>query len=116
VSNVPGPREPVTLGGVPVAAAVPLAVGEAGNLTVTALALSYAGTLTVTLIVDPDRVPDLDVLTTDLQRELDGYTRPSGLEAVGPPAEVPPAPAARTGTVRWTPGGPMPSHGRSGGG
>src|SRR5918995_1462473 len=98
VSNVPGPREPLALGGVPVTAAVPLGVGEAGNLTVTALALSYASTLTVTLIVDPDRVPDLDLLTTALQCELDGYTRPSDPGAVGPPAEVTPAPAARTGT------------------
>jgi WS/DGAT/MGAT family acyltransferase len=116
VSNVPGPREPVTLGGVPVTAAVPLGVGEAGNLTVTALALSYAGTLTVTLIVDPDHVPDLDLLARALQGELDGYTRPFGLGATGPPAVVTPAPAARTGTRVLDPRRPMPYHGRSGGG
>jgi hypothetical protein len=77
VSNVPGPREPVTVDGVPVTAAIPLSVGEAGNLTVSVLALSYAGTLTVTVAVDPDRVPDLEVLARALQNELDGLTRPS---------------------------------------
>ena len=86
VSNVPGPREPVAVGGVPVTAAVPLGVGEAGNLTVTALALSYAGTLTVTLVVDPDRVPDLDLLARSLQSELDGFTRPPAPGVAGSPA------------------------------
>jgi WS/DGAT/MGAT family acyltransferase len=72
VSNVPGPRTRVALDGVPVIAAIPLGVGEAGNLTVTVLALSYAGALTVTLIADPDRVPDLDLLARALQAELTG--------------------------------------------
>ena len=74
VSNVPGPREPVTFDGVPVRAAIPLGVGEAGNLTLTAVALSYAGTLAVTLVADSDRMPDLEVLAGVLQAELDGWT------------------------------------------
>jgi hypothetical protein len=82
VSNVPGPREPVALGGAAVAAAVPLSVGEAGNLTVTVLALSYAGALAVTLIADPDHVPDLDLLVRALQAELDGYARHSDLQTL----------------------------------
>lgn len=73
VSNVPGPPAPVTVGGVAVTGAVPLAVGEAGNLTLSVLALSYAGTLCVTVVADPDRVPDLDVLAAALQEELDGF-------------------------------------------
>ena len=71
VSNVPGPDEPRTLAGVPVAAIVPVAVGEAGNMTVSFVALSYAGTLTVSVVADPDAVPDLTVLAGALQRELD---------------------------------------------
>jgi hypothetical protein len=33
--------------------------------------LSYAGTVTVTAIVDPDQLPDLDVLLAGLRDELD---------------------------------------------
>ena len=116
VSNVPGPREPVALDGVPVTAAIPLGVGEAGNLTVTALALSYAGTLTVTLIADPDRVPDLDLLA--------GASRSSWTGTRDRPASVRPARRPRSrrrrpggsGPPCWTLGGPMPYHRRSGGG
>ena len=44
VSNVTGPDHPITIGGVPVRGIVPVAVGNAGNLSVSFLALSYAGT------------------------------------------------------------------------
>ena len=92
VSNVPGPPEPVTLAGCPVTEAVPLGVGEAGNLTLTALALSYAGTLAVTLVVDPDRVPDLDALAAALQAELDGYAGAPGRNGPCPAGRPKPAP------------------------
>ena len=49
---------------------MPVAVGNAGNLTVTFLALSYCGTLTVTAIADPEAVPDLRLLATALQGQL----------------------------------------------
>jgi WS/DGAT/MGAT family acyltransferase len=75
VSNVHGPDRPLTFDGVPVRALIPVAVSEAGNLTVTVLALSYAGTLTVTVTADPDLVPDLPVLTAALEAELDALTR-----------------------------------------
>jgi hypothetical protein len=71
---VHGPDRPLTLAGSPIAAVIPVSVAEAGNLTVTFVALSYAGTLTVTIIADPDRVPDLAVLTAALQTELDALT------------------------------------------
>jgi diacylglycerol O-acyltransferase / wax synthase len=101
VSNVPGPREPVALGGAAVAAAVPLSVGEAGNLTVTVLALSYAGALAVTLIADPDHVPDLDLLVRALQAELDGYARHSDLQALQAPlSDGAQEPATRPGRRR----------------
>ena len=79
VSNVHGPDRPLTLDGAPVSAIVPLAIAEAGNLTVNVIALSYAGTLTVTVSADPERVPDLPVLAAALQAELDALiTAPPG--------------------------------------
>lgn len=82
-SHVRGPRQPVTFGGVPVAAAIPLGVGEGGNTTVSFEILSYAGTLTVTAIVDPECWPDLGVLTEALRAELDR------LSALRGPASAP---------------------------
>jgi hypothetical protein len=62
VSNVVGPRAPITLLGAPVVDLIP--VGPlAGNLASSFLAFSYAGALTVTVRVDADRFPDLDILT-----------------------------------------------------
>ncbi|MCF6734335.1 wax ester/triacylglycerol synthase domain-containing protein [Blastococcus sp. KM273129] len=71
VSDVAGPPVPRSLGGVPVTAVVPVAVGESGNLTVSFTALSYAGTLTVTAVADAGAVTDLPVLREALQRRLD---------------------------------------------
>jgi diacylglycerol O-acyltransferase / wax synthase len=76
VSNVHGPDRPLALAGAPIAAIIPVSVAEAGNLTVSFVALSYAGTVTVTIIADPDRVPDLPILTAALQTELDALTTP----------------------------------------
>jgi diacylglycerol O-acyltransferase / wax synthase len=76
VSNVHGPDRPLTLADAPITTIIPVSVAEAGNLTVTFVALSYADTLTVTIIADPDRVPDLPVLTAALQTELDALTTP----------------------------------------
>jgi diacylglycerol O-acyltransferase / wax synthase len=70
VSNVPGPGEPLSLAGRTVEAIVPVAAGEAGNVTVSFDALSYAGTLAVTVMADRDRVPDLPVLTAALRAQL----------------------------------------------
>ena len=81
VSNLPGPGFPIALGGVPVRGIVPLAVGNAGNLSVSFLALSYAGTLTVTVTADPEAVPDLPVLAAALQEQLDVLSALSGREA-----------------------------------
>lgn len=70
VTNVHGPDQPMRLGGTPIAGLIPLSA-TTGNVTVAFAALSYAGTFTVTVVADPDRVPDLDVLTGALQAELD---------------------------------------------
>ena len=81
VSNVPGPGVPISLGGIPVRGIVPLAVGNAGNLSVSFLALSYAGTLTVTVTADAETVRDLPVLTAALQEQLDALGAVSGRAA-----------------------------------
>ncbi|MGY1704814.1 wax ester/triacylglycerol synthase domain-containing protein [Geodermatophilus sp. SYSU D00697] len=81
VSNVRGPEVPLALAGRPVEAIVPVAAGEAGNVTVAFDALSYAGMLAVTAVVDADRVPDLPVLTAALQQQFEAL--------VGRPADGP---------------------------
>lgn len=54
-----------------VSAAIPIGVGDRGNMTVYFEVLSYAGVLTIAVIVDPDHGPDLGALTRLLQSELD---------------------------------------------
>ena len=71
VTHVRGPAEPMTLDGHPVSEAIPVAVGERGNMTVSFEALSYAGMLTITVIIDPEHGPDLDDLTRTLHHELE---------------------------------------------
>ena len=71
VTHVRGPVDPVTLGGHLVNAAIPVGVGEGGNMTAYFEVLSYAGVLTIAMIVDPDHGPNLDDLTRRLQSELD---------------------------------------------
>ena len=70
VSNVKGPDQRLTFGGATVTTVVPMAVGDAGNVTVSFVALSYAGTLTITVVADPDHVSDLPTLTGSLAAEL----------------------------------------------
>jgi hypothetical protein len=70
VSHVRGPEQPVTFAGATVAQVIPVAVAEAGNLTVSFEVFSYAGTLTIAAVADPDHFPDLPVLTNGLQAEL----------------------------------------------
>ncbi len=70
VSTVRGPEHAVFFGGTPVVAIIPIAVGEAGNVTVSFTVLSYADTLTITAIVDPDHFPDLPKLVEALRQEL----------------------------------------------
>jgi hypothetical protein len=71
VTHVRGPTEPLTLDGHPVNEAIPVAIGERGNMTVSFEALSHAGILAITVLVDPEHGPDLDDLTLRLQYELD---------------------------------------------
>ena len=74
VSHVRGPVEAVSFGGFPVTAAIPVVVGDSGNIPVFFEVLSYAGTLTVTMITDPDRFPDAAVLAGALRSALADIT------------------------------------------
>jgi hypothetical protein len=58
------------LGGHEVTAAIPVGVGEGGNMTVYFEVLSYADVLTIAVVVDPAHGPDLDDLIRRLQNEL----------------------------------------------
>jgi diacylglycerol O-acyltransferase / wax synthase len=71
VTHVRGPVDPVTLGGHRVNTAIPVAVAEGGNTTVSFEVLSYAGVLTISVIVDPDHGPALDDLIGRLRNELE---------------------------------------------
>lgn len=70
VSNVPGPREPVTIAGVELAdifSVGPILEGIGLNVTV----WSYVDRMNVTLLSCPDVLPDLDSLTAELRPALD---------------------------------------------
>jgi diacylglycerol O-acyltransferase / wax synthase len=91
VSHVRGPDEPLAFGGVRIVEAVPVGLGEGGNTTVYFEVLTYRGTLTVSVVVDPDRVPDLAVLTGALRAELDLVARvgrPTGRRSLQPPPVI----------------------------
>lgn len=70
VSHIRGPDQPITFAGATVSGAIPVALGAAGNITVSFEVLSYAGTVTITAIADPDHFPDLPTLTDALNAEL----------------------------------------------
>jgi hypothetical protein len=70
VSYVRGPDQPLTFAGTKVSSVIPVAVAEAGNMTVSFEVLSYAGTVTITAVADPDQFPDLSALSDGLQAEL----------------------------------------------
>jgi diacylglycerol O-acyltransferase / wax synthase len=74
VSHLHGPEQPVSLAGARVRAIVPVAVGEAGNVTVNFAVLSYAGTLTITAVADPAHFPDLPVLAEALEQQFVALT------------------------------------------
>lgn len=69
ISNIPGPREPVAVIGMPVRGFYSLPeIGDRHALRVSAL--SVAGTLFYGLNADAEAVPDLDVITAGIEAEL----------------------------------------------
>jgi hypothetical protein len=69
LTDITGPPSRLRLNGTEITDVVPL-MASVGNVSVAFAALSYAGSLTITVIVDPDLVPDLTILTTALERQL----------------------------------------------
>jgi WS/DGAT/MGAT family acyltransferase len=70
VTNLRGPSRRLSFLGSEIVEIIPV-TPIAGNVTVAFAALSYAGTLCVTVTVDPDRCPELALITDRLQHELD---------------------------------------------
>lgn len=68
VSNVPGPRQPVHVQGIPVRALYPLAEIREHHALRVAVA-SLANTLNFGLSADPTLLPDVDQLASDMQTE-----------------------------------------------
>lgn len=69
LTNVPGPRAPLELAGVPVSR-VMFWVPQSGRMGIGVSILSYAGTVTIGVIVDAGLVPDPDALVADLDGEF----------------------------------------------
>lgn len=77
VTNLHGPRTRLRFVGAEIVEIIPVSQ-IAGNVTVAFAALSYAGTLCVTVTVDPDRCPELALITDRLQHELDVLSAQAG--------------------------------------
>jgi WS/DGAT/MGAT family acyltransferase len=69
ISNMRGPEQVLRLGGAAVTELVPLAATP-GNVTVCFTVLSYSGSLNIAVVTDPERVPDVAVLTDAICVEL----------------------------------------------
>lgn len=70
ITNVPGPREPVSLAGRPVRRAM-FWVPEAGGLGLGLSLLSYAGEVQLGVVADAGLVPDPEALAAAFDAELD---------------------------------------------
>jgi hypothetical protein len=73
VSNVPGPRQPVTVAGAPVRSMHSLAE-LAPRHALRVAVVSLADTLCYGLLADPDVIDDLDVLATTIEQEATALT------------------------------------------
>jgi diacylglycerol O-acyltransferase / wax synthase len=85
VTNLRGPDHRLSFLTAPITDVIPVSP-ITGNVTVAFAVLSYAGTLVVTVIADSQHCPDLPLLVTHLQSELDLLT---GQHAAHPVAVVP---------------------------
>ncbi|MEU2037099.1 wax ester/triacylglycerol synthase family O-acyltransferase [Nocardia niwae] len=89
VTNVPGPRDQLTVHGRRVSELLP-AVPIAMRLRTAIAVLSYAGRLTFGITGDYDTAPDIGVLAEGIEREIRrlreraGLSRPSRPEVTGP--------------------------------
>ncbi len=71
LTNLRGPDRPLAVAGAQIRRIIPVTLTP-GNVGVAFAAISYAGTLTVSVIVDPELVPELDVVAAALDQELRG--------------------------------------------
>ena len=78
MTNVPGPRHPVTLAGVPLRGTIGW-VPTSGDLGLGVAIFSYAGEVTLGLCVDRGLVPDVHELLDDLAAELEAILSMPGL-------------------------------------
>ena len=74
LTNVPGPRDPVYVGGAKVAGVLPWAPA-AGTIGATVTVFSYAGGVRVGFMTDARRVPDPEVLARAFVTELRALSR-----------------------------------------
>ncbi|HEX7716060.1 MAG TPA: wax ester/triacylglycerol synthase family O-acyltransferase [Marmoricola sp.] len=74
MTNVPGPRQVVTLAGVPLRGTIGW-VPTSGELGLGIAIFSYAGSVTIGLCVDSGLVPDAKALLGEIERELDALLR-----------------------------------------
>jgi hypothetical protein len=70
MTNVPGPRQRVTLAGVPLQGTIGW-VPTSGELGLGVAIFSYAGAVTIGLCVDRGLVPDVRELLDDIGQELE---------------------------------------------
>jgi WS/DGAT/MGAT family acyltransferase len=72
-TNLRGPDRHLAFAGHRITDVLPVG-GVTGNVATSFAAMSYAGTLAIVVIADPERQPDLGILPTLLQHELDRMT------------------------------------------
>lgn len=85
LTNVPGPRAPLRIEGVPVSRIV-FWVPQAGRMGLGLSIFSYAGEVTIGIIADASRVPDPEVLVGDLHDEH--LALASAIRATAPTSQV----------------------------
>ena len=69
MTNVPGPRMPVSLVGAPISSNLVWAP-TSGHLGLSVAILSYCDGIAVGLVVDAALIPDPDVIIEDIEREV----------------------------------------------
>src|SRR5512135_3068901 len=74
MTNVPGPRTPVYVAGVPVAGVISW-VPRSGNVPMGACIFSYAGKVYVGIAVDASLVPEPQTIVAAFREELDDFVR-----------------------------------------
>ncbi len=101
VTNMPGPRRPLSFGGATIEEMIPI-VPLGANLPVSIAVISYAGSLTVALHADDEACPDVKILADGIVRGFDDLIRAAQDDAARNPDSSPPPtdPPPRTESAR----------------